>query len=112
MIYLYIDYRAELIQWFWLVCINVFLFENFSHSVSVLWEFWIKLVWLIFGTGKKDGIFAVPNLDKRERSRSLENWMRKERVLKKRFKIYIKTFGVLRNSLYFCNPKSREAGAE
>ena len=36
----------------------------------------------------------------------------KRRVLKKRFKIYIKTFGVLGNSLYFCNPKSREAGAK
>ena len=32
--------------------------------------------------------------------------------MKKSFKILSKTFGSLKNSLYFCNPKSRETGSE
>ena len=32
----------------------------------------------------------------------------KRRVLKKRFKIYIKTFGQFKNSLYFCTRKSEQ----
>jgi hypothetical protein len=32
--------------------------------------------------------------------------------LEKSFKILSKTFGSLKNSLYFCNPKSRETGSE
>ena len=31
---------------------------------------------------------------------------------KKSFKFLSKTFGHLKNSLYFCSPKSREAGSE
>ena len=31
--------------------------------------------------------------------------------LKKDLKILQKTFGLLENSLYFCNPKSREVGS-
>ena len=38
--------------------------------------------------------------------------MRLSLRLEKSFKILSKTFGGLKNSLYFCNPKSRETGSE